>query len=101
MGGDARWGPVREECLLTVYTHYGEFSDNLEGDSGGRDRIRQCHLLTSFQEGLEGDRGRDRVQRFCLLTSFQEAPHQKLFFKTFQSLFSDHHQFLMTNKKAW
>ena len=22
-----------------------------------------CRLLTSFQEGLEGDRGRDRVQR--------------------------------------
>ena len=38
-----------------------------------------CHLLTSFQQGLEGDHGRDRVRLYCLLTSFQ-GPHQKLFF---------------------
>ena len=36
-------------------------------------------LLTSFQEGLEGDRGRDRVQRATFLTSFQEGPHQLIF----------------------
>ena len=26
----------------------------------GRDRVRHCRLLMSFQEGLEGDCGRDR-----------------------------------------
>ena len=47
----------------------------------GRERIQRCHLLTSFQEDLEGDCGRDRVRRCRLLTSFQEGPHQKLFFQ--------------------
>ena len=49
----------------------------LEGDRG-RDRVRRCRLLTSFQEGLEGDRGRDQVQQ-C--RSFQEGPHQNFFFQ--------------------
>ena len=31
-------------------THYGESSESLEGDRG-RDRVQQCHFLTSFQEG--------------------------------------------------
>ena len=38
-------------------------------------------FLTSFQEGLDGDRGRDRLQWCHLLTSFQEGPHQKLLFQ--------------------
>ena len=37
--------------------------------------------VPSFQEDLEGDRGRDRVRRCRFLTSFQEGPHQKLFFQ--------------------
>ena len=45
MGADARRGLVREECLLTVHTHYGESSKNLEGVLG-RDRVQQCRLLT-------------------------------------------------------
>ena len=53
--------------------------------NSGRDTVRHCRLLTSFQEGLEGDRGRDRVQRCRLLTSFQEGPHQKLFQEFFQN----------------
>ena len=51
--------------VFYLYTHYSKSSQSLEGDHG-RDRVRHCHLLTSFQEGLEGDRGRDRVQR-CLI----------------------------------
>ena len=43
--------------------------------------MQWCRLLTSFQEGLEGDRCRIRVQRCHLLTSVQEGPHQKLFFQ--------------------
>ena len=38
MGADARRGTVREERLLTVYTHYGESSGSLEVDRG-RDRV--------------------------------------------------------------
>ena len=49
MGEDTKWGPIREERLL-LYRRYGEFSESLEGDHG-RDRVRRCHLLTSFQEG--------------------------------------------------
>ena len=40
--------------------------------------MRGCGLLTSFQEGLEGDRGRDRVRRCRLSASIQEGPHKKL-----------------------
>ena len=50
MGEDARRGPISEEHLLTVHTLHGESSESLEGDRG-RDRVQQCHLLTSFQEG--------------------------------------------------
>ena len=49
---DSRQCPVREELLLTVYTF--EYSKSLEGDRG-RERVRRCRLLMSFQEGLEGD----------------------------------------------
>ena len=35
------------------------FQEGLEGDRG---RGIECGLLMSFQEGLEGDRGRDRVR---------------------------------------
>ena len=44
--------------VFQLYTHYGESSQSLEGDCG-RDRVRRCRILTSFQEGLEGERGRD------------------------------------------
>ena len=50
----------------------------------GIDRVRRCIFLTSFQEGLEGDRGSVRVQRCCL---FQEGAHQKLFFQGIYSKF--------------
>ena len=56
---DARWWPIREEDLLTIHNHC-ESSKSMEGDCG-RDNVRQCRLLTSFQEG----------------------PHQKLFLKYF------------------
>ena len=46
---DAEWWPVREERLLTVHT-YCESSKSLEGDRG-MDRMQQCRLLPSFQEG--------------------------------------------------
>ena len=46
-------GPIREENLL-LYTHYGESSEDMEGDRG-RDRVRLFSLVTSFQGGLEGD----------------------------------------------
>ena len=49
MGEDARWGPIREERLLPVHT-FVESSESLEGDHDW-DRVQQCHLLTSFQEG--------------------------------------------------
>ena len=61
MGDDARQGPIKGRTFANC-THYGESSESLEGDRG-RDRVRLCRLLTSFQEGLENDRGRDRVQR--------------------------------------
>ena len=48
MRGDARRWPVIEERLLTVHTR--ESSKSLEGDCG-MDRVRQCLLLTLFQEG--------------------------------------------------
>ena len=63
-----------------MYTHNGESSESLEGDRG-RDRVRRCRLLTSFQEGLEGDRGRVESNDAAFLTSLQEGPHQKLFFQ--------------------
>ena len=31
---DSRQWPVREECLLTAYTHYWKYSKSLEGDCG-------------------------------------------------------------------
>ena len=39
-------------------THFSscEYSKSLEGDCG-RDRVRRCHPLMPFQEGLEGDHG--------------------------------------------
>ena len=35
--------------------------------------MQRCRLLTSFQEGLEGDRVRDRVQRCHFLTVFKKV----------------------------
>ena len=63
------------------------FQDGLEDDRG-RDRVRRCRLLMSFQDGLEDDRGRDRVQQCRLLMSFQEGPHQKLLFQGEKNRFS-------------
>ena len=60
-------GPLNEERLLTVHTLWRVYGES--------------------SESLEGDRGRDRVRRCRLLTSFQDRPHQKLFFQEFFSKF--------------
>ena len=60
-----------------IHTHYGESSESLKGDRG-RDRVRLCRLLTSFQEGLEGDWGRDRVQP-CRLFNVPEIVLSRIF----------------------
>ena len=52
-------GPLGKN-IWYLHTHYSESSESLEGDHG-RDRVRQCHLLTSFKKILEDDRVRDRV----------------------------------------
>ena len=71
LGGD----PL-ERTVCELYTRYCEYSKSLEDDRG-RDRVRQCCLLTSCQKGLEGD----REWQSHLLTSFQEGTQEKLFFQ--------------------
>ena len=66
-----------------MYTNYGETSESLEGHHGGRDRVRRCRFLMSFQEGLEGYHGRDRVQWYRLFNVISSGSF-KDFFKILQ-----------------
>ena len=51
----------------------------------------QCRMLTSFQEGLAGNRVRDRVQGCLFLKSFQEVV------LTRKQFFSQNSESKMTN----
>ena len=77
-------GPLgKNVCYANcMYTHYGASSESLEGHRG-RDRVRCCHLLTSFQEAWKVTVVVIECKGAAFLMSFQEGPHQKLFFQGF------------------
>ena len=63
----------------------------LENASGTREcEWNVCYLYTHFCEfskSLDGDRARDRLLQCRLVLSFQEGPHQKSFFQVKKTFF--------------
>ena len=60
---------IPNECLCVILTYYFLLCSPLTCSAG------------ESSKSLEGGRGRNRVRRCCLLMSFQECPHQKFFFQ--------------------